>query len=132
MDTSICVNKEDEDENVIVKYDGREFQAVNNYCNCTSMTSSAAPGRLRREQHEETGSFEPQDTLWVACYYKSVRRCIRRNPGDVKDSPLARLLSEWPDRRCKEYKKVHTLLYAKATMRQVAANLAFSAGKKYI
>ena len=45
----------------------------------------------------------------------------RDSPGDLESSGKARLMSEWRDKRCREYKQPHTVLYALPVLREVAA-----------
>jgi len=79
------------------------------------------PGRTRLLDYVKHGRFRQQNMLWLPSPYNRLSTFHRDNPGDLESSGKARLMSEWRDKRCCEYKQPHTVLYALPFLREVAA-----------
>ena len=87
------------------------------------------PGRTRSLDYAKHGRFRQQDMLWLPSPYNRLGTFHRDNPGDLESSGKARLMSEWRDKRCCEYKQPHTVLYALPVLREVAPGDATRAGE---
>merc|ERR1712060_325410 len=89
-------------ERCVFLYDGREFQALGQFCNFAKpiLTSTKSPGRLRLLRHRDSGAFRRRDTLWVAAAPKDVK-ALHQSVGctDLFGDPRAKLDSDFADRR---------------------------------